>query len=272
MGSGVRRAIGGLVTLALLVAAVGFYLASPRLAVTSGQPPGSSAAPAPSQTSTSATAGPTATPAPSDAATTPPPDSARDRKLPPGPGGRDPGIRLTATPTSQGPFEVVETLRLAEPVMALTLAPPDLTPAGPSLPGAHPVVEDLKVTADGRATQLPTRTIGRSIELNLAKPADLFELHYRLRGVTVLNTPSSAGRALGGLGPLVTGVPDELPVAVTVRGPSVLNLSCPRLPMADQSCAAGARPRLRVDRDLARQDALVLVQFNISTTRVGAPQ
>jgi hypothetical protein len=61
-------------------------------------------------------------------------------------------------------------------------------------------------------------------------------------------------------------------VAITVRGHSVLNLSCPRLPIADQSCAAGAQPRLRVDRDLARRDALVLVQFNISTTRVGAPE
>jgi hypothetical protein len=273
MGSGVRRAIGGLVTLALLVAAVGFYLASPRLAANAGPPPGNNADPAGSPSSEPSAASPQpATPVPTQTETTPGGESPRDRKLPPGPGGREPGIRITAIPTVQGPFEVVETLRLAEPVSALTLAPPDLTPATSSLPGTHPVADALRVTANGHPVRLPTRRVSRPIEVLPSGPTDLFELHYRLRGVTVLNTPSSAGRALGGLGPLVTGVPDELPVAITVRGHSVLNLSCPRLPIANQACAVGARPRMRVDRNLTRRDALVLVQFNIPATRVGAPE
>src|SRR4051812_33525212 len=273
MGSGLRRAIGGLVTLALLVAAVGFYLASPHLAVTAGQPPGNNAEPAGSPSpEPSTSSAQTGTPVPSQTATTPAAESPRDRRLPPGPGGREPGIRITAIPTVQGPFEVVETVRLAGPVDALTVAPPDLTPATSSLPGAHPVAEGLRVTADGHPVRLPTRRVSQPIEIRPTSPTDLFELHYRLRGVTVLNTPSSTGRALGGLGPLVTGVPNELPVAITVRGHSVLNLSCPRLPIANQACAAGVPPRLRVNPDLTLRNALVLVQFNIPATRVGAPE
>ena len=83
--------------------------------------------------------------------------------------------------------------------------------------------------------------------------------------------PSSPGRLLGAVAPLAA-VPDELPVAITVRGHSVLNLSCPCLPVDDQACAAGGQSKMRVNQNLARRDALVLVQFDIPTTKVGAPR
>jgi hypothetical protein len=133
-------------------------------------------------------------------------------------------------------------------------------------------VDTLKIAAGHRPVELSTRTVRRTMVVQLAQPADLFELRYRLRGVTVRNTPSSPGRALGGVAPMVVGVPEELPVAITVRGHSVLNLSCPGLPVDDQACAAGPRPNVRVNRHLLRRDALVLVQLDLAATGVGAPR
>ena len=267
MGGVLRRAIGILLAFVLCAAAIGFYVGSPRLSVTSGRPM-ATAEPAPLESpiqSTSPSPNPTPTRTP-----TPTPDSSPDRDLPPGPGGRESGIRLTVTPTSQGAFKVVETIRLAEPVTQLTLAPPDPTPAGGDLRGKQPVAEALEVVAGDHRIKLSNTTVRRARVVPIARPTDLFTLRYRLRGVTVMNRPSSAGRALGAVGPLVTAVPDELPVAVTVRGHSVLNLSCPCLPMDDRACAAGPTPKVRVNQNLRRKDALVVVQFNLAATGEGA--
>jgi hypothetical protein len=269
IGRGLRRASGSLVLLALLAAALGFYVGSPRFLVTSGARPVTTE-PA-SEPSPTESASPAPTPTPSQTATQNP-GTSPDRDLPPGLGGQEPGIRLSATPTVQGEFEVVEMVRLADPVSELTVAPPDLTRAGPSLRKTRPVVEALKVTADDRPIKLMNDTVRRATVVRFARSADLFELHYRLRGVTVINKPSSAGRRLGGLGPIVIGVPEQLPVAITVRGHSVLNLSCPCLPEDDQTCAAGRQPRIQVNRNLIRRDALVEVQFNLAATRFGAPR
>jgi len=268
IGSGLRRAIGTLVVLALCAAAVVFYVGSPRPSLTSG--PVAPAEPAPTESGIQS-ASPSPTPTPTRTATQVP-GSSPDRDLPRGPGGREPGIRLTITPTSQGAFEVVETVRLAEPVAQLTLAPPDLTPAGGDLQGKQPVAEALKVMADERRIKLSNTTVRRPTVLTIARPTDLFELRYRMRGTTVVSKPSSVGRLLGAVGPLA-GVPGDLPVAITVRGHSVRNLSCPCLPMDDRACAAGPQPRVRVNRNLARRDALVVVQFDVAAVNsVGAPR
>jgi hypothetical protein len=273
MGGAVRRAIGTLVTLALVAAALGFYIASPRLSVTSGEPPVTNAEPAsPATSSQYAAPSPTAT-GTTTPATTRGRNRSPDRDLPPGPGGREPGIRLTATPTAQGRFDVVETVRLAAPVTQLTLAPPDLTaPAvSPSLHRMHPAAEGLVLTAGDSRVKLANDVVRRATEIPIAEPTDRFQLRYQLRGVTAISAPSSAGRRLAGVGPLLTGVPDELPVAITIRGHSIRNLSCPCLAQDDQACAAGRQPKLRVNRNLARRDALVEVQFDIPVTQVGAP-
>jgi hypothetical protein len=273
MGGALRRAIGTVVTLALVGAAIGFYALSPHRSLTSGPGPVTTAEPAPTRTTIeSASPSPTRTPAPTRTATKTS-ESPPDPDLPPGPGGREPGIRLIATPTAHGAFDVVETVRLAEPVTQLTLAPPDLTSANPDLRGKRPVAEALQVkAAGGRTIKVPNTTLRRATVLAVAEPAEAFELRYRLRGVTVINKPSSAGRALGAVEPLVTGVPAELPVAVTVRGHSVRNLTCPRLPMDDWACAAGPQPNMRVNRNLPRRDALVVAQLDLTAPRVGAPR
>jgi hypothetical protein len=273
MGGAFRRALGSLVTLALLAAAIGFYLASPRLHVTSGSGPATNAEPARTHSPTES-ASPdstlTATPTPTQTATQAPGSSA-DRKLPPGPGGRQPGIRLTAVTTSDGEFDIVETVRLAQPVVRLTLAPPDLSPLAGGLKRKRPVAEALTVMADGHRIKPLKTTVRRATVLTLTRPTDLFELRYRVREATVASKPSSTGRLLGAVGPL-TGVPDELPVAITVKGHSLLNLSCPCLQVDDQACAAGGASTMRANQYLARRDALVLVQFDIAPTQVGAPR
>ena len=71
-------------------------------------------------------------------------------------------------------------------------------------------------------------------------PASRFEVRYRLDRRDVRSLGSTAGRALSALGPLIPGVPPELPVATAVRGLPVLNLRCPHLRLADQACSAGA--------------------------------
>ena len=102
MGGALRRTIGTVVTLALVGAAIGFYALSPRLLLTSGPGPVATAAPASTPTTIeSASPSPSRTPSPTPTPTQAP-SSARDRNLPPGPGGREPGIRLSATPTAQG--------------------------------------------------------------------------------------------------------------------------------------------------------------------------
>ena len=49
---------------------------------------------------------------------------------------------------------------------------------------------------------------------------------------------------------MVAGVPDDLPVAIMVRGRSVLNLFCPTEPLSERACASGQAPRMRVNRPL----------------------
>ena len=114
MGGALRRAIGIVVTLALVGAAIGFYVASPGLSLTSGPGPVTTAEPAPTRT-TIGSASPARPPRRPTRTPTPTPETTPDRDLPPGPGGREPGIRLTVTPTALGAFDVIETVRLAEP-------------------------------------------------------------------------------------------------------------------------------------------------------------
>jgi len=97
----------------------------------------------------------------------------------------------------------------------------------------------------------------------LAVPAGKFELPYRLTGVTWRTPGSVAGRALGAVGPIVAGVPPDLPVAISVHGLAVLNLRCPHLNLSEQACSAGAKEKLRVNRLLPWQQSVIVVQFNL---------
>lgn len=243
----------------LLVTALAFYVYSPFLTLTAATGgPASSArpqsAPAPSVT----TRMPLPTPVASSSAEAPRSD------LPPGPGGQLPGIRLVATVLEGGGFAVTETVRLPAPATTLTLAPPDLHRAGRTLHSARPVATQLVVRADGRSVRLPQRTVRRVTTVTLRRPTDHFVIRYELHGTIKRNKPSRAGRALGAVGPLTSGMPDDLPVAASFSGQAVRNLRCSGLPVDQQACVAGHPPHVRVNQDLPYRAALVLLQLDLA--------
>lgn len=257
MGRGLRRAAGAVVVCSLLVAAAGYYSYSPEFALTAGRGAAVSAEPAPEASTT-----PTATLSPSPTVT---PTTADPT---PATGGRPASIRLVVTVEKGGVFEVTETVRLSAPVTRLDLAPPDVSLAGGALRTARAVVTDVDLRADGRLVRLPGRSVRRPTTVPLRTATDRFELRYRLHQTTRRNKNSpTPGRALGAVAPVVVGVPAEVPVAVAFRSPAVLNVICPCLPPAQQTCFAGRRPTVRVGPDLARKDALVVVQLDLRKVR-----
>jgi hypothetical protein len=244
----------------LLVTAVAFYVYSPYLtltATTAGTP--TSAGPASSGPPSEGHPGPgpASTPVPSTATPGPVSD----------PGGRQPGIRLVATVRTGEVFEVTETVRLPAPVTDLRLALPDLRSAGRGLRSARPVVTDLAVRAGGVSVALPRRTVRQEMTVTLHRPTDRFVISYRLHGTIRISKPSRAGRALGAVGPLVSGLPAVFPVAASFPGEEVRNLRCTGLPVAEEACFAGRRPHVRVNQNLPLHAALVLVQLDL--TRAG---
>ena len=89
------------------------------------------------------------------------------------------------------------------------------------------------------------------------------QIRYRLERAIKTNEPSSAGRAIGAVGPLVTRVPGDLPVAIFLEGEAVSNVYCVRLPPGQDTCFGGDQPKVRVNRLLAHRDALVQVQLDL---------
>jgi len=263
----IRRALGLVSTLALLGLAIGFYRSAPGLTVTvTAPPPASTAASLPSPTPT-ATKTPSRSKAPSRSPT---PSATRTKMpekppkgLPEGPGTTEPGILLMATPDANGRFDIAELVWLEQPVAVLQLRPIDVRAAGVGLRRAKPVATQIQITADEQALAVPRDRVSRPTAITLDAPTEAFELQYVLRGVTERTPNSSPGRALGAVGPLVAGVPGDLPVAVVVIGRSVGNVGCPSSEMIRRPCATGQPPRLRVNRNLPHRPRLVTVHLDL---------
>ncbi len=264
-----RRALGVICTLTLLSLAIGYYQYGPGLAAALSDPEPKatvaateSTAPAPTPTApSSASASPRSpSPTPSASRTTPvkPP-----KGMPAGPGTTEPGILLMATPDADGRFAITELVRLAAPVTVLQLRPLNVRAAGPGLRGAKPIATGIELTAAVRPVKLSQDRGSRPRVVTFDTPTSVFEVHYLLRRVTVRTPNSSPGRALGAVGPLVAGVPGDLPVDIVVMGRSVRNLGCPSSEMVRRPCAAGRLPRLRVNRSLPHRSALVIVQLDL---------
>lgn len=255
MGRALRRAAGAVVVVSLLVAAAGYYRYFPEFALTAGHGSADSAEPAQHSVS------PAVTPLPSPSAA--PTTTAPKPEATPSTDGRPAAIRLVVRVDGRGVFEVTETVRLPAPVTRLHLAPPDVRLAGGSLSSARPVVTDVDLRAGGRRVRLPGRSVRRPTTVRLRSATDQVTLRYRLHQTIRRNKMSTPGRAIGAVAPVLVGVPDEVPVAVAFRSAAVLNLTCPCLTPAQQTCFAGHRPTPRVGIDLARKDALVVVQLDL---------
>jgi hypothetical protein len=254
MGLVLRRALGGLLICGLLVSALAYFTYSPYLMMTVRTGPPTTAETVSSPTPR-AEGAPTPTPTPGP--------KVSDADQLPGPGGREAGIRLVASVGPNQVFDVTETVRLPAPVTSLSLAPPDLRAVGGDLRSAHPYAIDVVIRVNDRTVRVSGNKVRRATTVTLRRATDRFEVKYRLRDAVRVSRPSWAGRAIGAVGPLVSQVPDDLPVAVFVPGKAVSNVNCVRLPADQQTCFGGERPNIQVNQNLAYRDALVQVQLDL---------
>ncbi len=184
-----------------------------------------------------------------------------------GPGITEPGIQFTASPSSDGSFDVSEVVLLSQPQDELSLRLPPISQAGNEFGSRSPVATTVQVTAGDQPVVLPSDTLRAAVTLPLGSSEKRFELRYRLTGVTIRSTPSKAGRALAAIGPLTGKVAQDLPVAVTVIGSGVRNLDCRQLSLDERACATGELPDLRVNRVLPWAQSVVVVQLDLSSLR-----
>ncbi len=173
------------------------------------------------------------------------------------------GIHLIATPRPDGTFEVSETTIFATPRSDFLLSPPMASQGGAPLRSAAPVAEDVQLAAAGQPVAVGVD--GRLAEVETVRlPAEVsqIELRYRLSGSTVRSIPSVTGRALALLTPLTAVADQALPVAITIRGPSVRNLICPMLAPDKRQCAPTTGPPGVLPRMVAR-NAVVIAQLDL---------
>jgi hypothetical protein len=254
-----RRAVGIIVVLLILGGAVVFYRVGPSVPSSGG--PDSTAGSSASQPTSAA---PDPVPRQSPSSPVPrqsPATNVLTRKGQPGVTGV--GVQLSATPVADGSFEVSESVILQTPVTALQLRVPPISDGGSTFGGTRPRATAVQISAGGQPVAVPDGQLTGKLSLPLAVPASKVRLRYRLTGVTVRTPGSTARRALAALGPIVAGVPANTPVAIAVRGQSVLNLRCPHLRLGDQACSVGGSGNLRVNRLLPWQQSVIVIQFNL---------
>ena len=260
-----RRAVGIIVVLLTLGGAVVFYRLAPDFSGSGG--------PGPTTTDSSrnqpANAGSTrvATPSlvPRQSPSSPVPQQSESTTVGPKgqPGVTAVGVHLSAAPGADGSFMVAESVILDEPVTTLQLRVPPITEGGSTFDSMQPRAVAVQISAGGQPVGVPGGQVTGDVSLPLAAPASKVLLRYRLTGVTARTFGSTAGRALAALGPIVAGVPANMPVAISIRGRTVLNLRCPHLRLGDEACSTGSSGNLRVSRLLPWQQSIVVIQFTL---------
>lgn len=266
-----RRALGGVVVVALIAACIGFALNMPTpVSSGSGAEQSRTTAPAPTEAVEDTAAPPVAEgtddPQPSTTATVEPaPSPVRVETgeavtLPEdGPGVTEPGVLLVATPQADGSVDVQETVYFADAQDVVTFDPADASRAGAVFDGEVRVI-DLQVSDPGGPVVVP----GSAITGELAIPVsstDRVDLSYRVLGTVARSAPSATRRALMAVAPSVRV--SDLPVQVLVPGPSVRNVTCPLLPVSERLCGAGTTPDLRVAEALPAAEAVVVAQVDL---------
>jgi len=179
-----------------------------------------------------------------------------------GPGITQPGIFLLAWPAADGSFEVIERVRPVGTVSTVTLRPASVDPAGQQFAAASAAATQVRLSAGGQDVPVPGAEVGATTAVAVGQ-VDRFDLHYRLTDIAVVSTPSKSGRALAALAPLTGGMNQDLPVLIVAAGDSVLGLSCPLLPLPEQSCGSRLDNGPGFQRELPSRLALTTVQFNV---------
>lgn len=266
--TGIRRLVGIAVCLVLAGAAVGYVVVNgnpSRATIDGAGAPASATATDGGQSGAPTSTVPTAQTVPETAVGSVRATGAGGPPRPvpsTGAGVTRPGILLIASPASDGSFEVDERVRLGQSVNALTLRPAQVDRAGSQFASTSGTATQVRLSAGDRTVTVPDEHVDRASTVPVAE-GDHFELRYRLADVTVISTPSTAGRALAAIGPLTGNVGEDLPVHFIVTGPSVLGLNCPLLPFAEQSCGSRTPAGPGFEHELPARLALATVQFDL---------
>jgi hypothetical protein len=173
------------------------------------------------------------------------------------------GVHLSAAPGADGSFKVAESVIFDKPVTTLQLRVPPISEGGSTFDSMQPRAVAVQISAGGQPEVVPGGQVTGDVSLPLAAPASKVLLRYRLTGVAARTPGSTAGRALAALGPIVAGVPGNMPVAINIRGRTVLNLRCPHLRLGDQACSSGSNGDLSVSRLLPWQRSTVVIQLDL---------
>jgi hypothetical protein len=168
-----------------------------------------------------------------------------------------------ATPMRDGSFDIAEIVLLSAATSSVTLAPPQLRLAGDRFAKSKPLASQVQVSAGDQPVNVPGGRISRRLNIELVEPVKHIELRYTLSGATVRSVPSRAGRAVTAISPVIAGVSNNLQVALIISGSTVLNIACPALRMRDRACSIGQPPRLRVKPKLTRNEAVIVVQYDL---------
>lgn len=179
--------------------------------------------------------------------------------LPDGPGTTQPGLLLVAAVLPDGSLDIAEFARFVSPVASIDVHVPEVSRAGSMFEEAQPTITGLQISTGSRSVEVGDGS--RSIDV--AAGTTRAELRYQVTGITKRTEPSSAGRALAAVAPILAEQPDDFPVAFIVTGSGVRNLTCPDRPLPEQACATGTPPILSANRDLLWPEALVVAQVDV---------
>ena len=169
-------------------------------------------------------------------------------------GSRSSRIRKRHTPRARL-LEVVETVRLRQAEDQVRLRPPDVSRAGPDHADLSPTATDLRLTVDGRPSEVPDEVGKAGLSIFLPTGTAAYSLRYVLRGTSAADP---AGGTRAAVGPLSQAGPAGR-VMVRASGPSVSALTCPLLPRGAERCAVATDDGVELRRALRGRSALVLV-------------
>ena len=186
-----------------------------------------------------------------------------------GPGVTEPGILLVARPNPDGTLDVGEWVLLPAATTSIGLTPPEIASVRTTFLGLAPYASALRVRSEGRPVPLAddlVDLVDGPTTLPLPASTRSYELRYLLHDAAVASRPTSAGRALAAYAPLSSAVPDDLPVVLAAYGSAVRKLLCPWSADPGARCDVGTPPLRRVDGAVPRQDAVVVMKYDLGGT------
>ena len=163
---------------------------------------------------------------------------------------------------ADGSFDVSEVVRLRTAVSSVLLSPPRIAAAGAAFAALRPIIESVQLTVGGRPVPLAQETVIRTREVQLPSPTTTMELRYVVRGTVVRSVPSTSGRALAAVMPLVVSG-EAGAVVVRTSSQAVLNITCPLLSGTAQLCSSGPAGSRELRSPLPPDKALIMFQLDL---------